>query len=167
MQRRSTRSPGPITIKLCPPTEAGRLYPKYEKQVDILVAQSKVVQSYPYGVNIDSKRGTLILDIAENHVLAGFELIAGQRSWTNKKIISKPQTRKSAAVEFSEAALSQKEFALALDVTTNDNRSRAEIWFGRTSPSTRAIALSDLCIAFVDGDRLLGFHVDLMQYRWW
>ncbi len=157
-----------IQIRLKPPTEAGRLHPRYEKEVDILVAKNKIVQGYPYGVNVDGRDGTLVLDIAESRVLAGFELVAPrQRRWKNMKSIDKPRVTRRADLEFPQETLKHQQFALPLRVITNDNRSLAQIWFGSPTDMTKAIGLSESCIAFIGGDVLLGFHVDISQFRWW
>jgi hypothetical protein len=67
-----------IKVSVPPPTEAGRLYPRYVKDARILAVESTVARPWPFGVNID---GTRICDLDEWRVLANFDVHWPRSRW--------------------------------------------------------------------------------------
>src|ERR1051325_8851621 len=76
-----------IPVIVTAATEAGRLYPRYENGVGILIFESRPPRPWPHGVNID---GTVILDFDEDRILAGVELVASMRTWKGKGATAQP-----------------------------------------------------------------------------
>lgn len=149
-----------ITVRLLPPTPQGRLWPRYNADADILVAESRFHQEWPYGIDID---GRIIFDIDEQRRLANFDLHIARRLWKVRQGVGPPTRAREHDIMFTTEALNEKSFSMDLEVTTNSERTEARILFGErpTLDALEAVKLSDQCFAYVDDGRLAGFYVSL------
>lgn len=147
-----------IHVQLLPPTERGRLYPQYHNAIKILNARSPIERKWPYGINID---GLLILDIDSDRILANFELLLPMSKWKSAKLPAIPQASRRADLQIGLDSIAHKYFDLPIVVEGYDSKAYATIAFGEGEGKPEWIALSKQCLAQVDGDRLLGFFVDL------
>ena len=71
-------SMGSIKVSVLPPTEAGRLYPRYVKVAHLLSVKSRIARPWPFGVGLN---GGMIFDLDERRVLANFELHEMRSMW--------------------------------------------------------------------------------------
>lgn len=149
-----------ITVELLPPTPQGRLWPRYDADADILVAESPFPREWPYGIDID---GRIIFDIDKQRRLANFDLHIPRRLWKVRQGVGPPTRAREHDIMFTTETLNEKSFSIDLEVTTNSERTEARILFGERPAleAVQAVKLSDQCFAYVDGGRLAGFYVSL------
>ena len=144
-----------ITVSVAPPTEQGRLYPRYAEDVGFLVVESRIERPWISGVDID---GRVVFDIDENRVLANFDLHIPKARWKRDLGDDVPAVAPPGDLIFSQDALQTKSFSLPLSVRADPGLRRVRIEFG-TEPADRAIALSGSCIALLSGAELVGFAI--------
>ena len=148
-----------IEIALREPAEKYKLYPRYDKEADILEVRSKVSRIWQFGIDID---GTIIIDIDADGVLANIELLIPQHLWKPMKSPIGPlQVSRASTLIFTEQSLRHKSFSLPLEVTTDLSRSYVHIRFGQEKQKALWVALSQSCLALVEKSYLLGFHIAL------
>lgn len=145
-------------VELSAPTQAGRLFPKYDNEADLLEVCSRVPRPWPFGVNADS---LVIFDIDSDRTLANFDLIIPKRYWPVAKPDERPQVSRKADLVFTKETLEHKNFLLSVYVKTNNDRSLLTIRFGEAEGKAQAVELSEACIALVESNRLVGFFLIL------
>lgn len=149
----------PVTLR--PPTERGRLYPRYLNSINTLVFESTVERRAPYGFTIDA---TLTLDIDAERLLAYVELMLPPKHWKKlKPFPDKPSRLRQADLVFAEEAVNRRWVDVPLEVRARPGNERVLITFGPARVGSRGVELSKACIALVDHGRLHGFYLSL---RW-
>jgi hypothetical protein len=96
-----------LLVRFVKSTEAGRLYPRYDDESGIVVAESRVVRDWPYGIDVD---GSLICDLDEHHVLANVDLHIPRPHWSRDESVRWPTARASGDLVFLEATVRTKSF---------------------------------------------------------
>lgn len=145
-----------IMVSVTPPTDRGRLYPRYDEATGILVAESRIERPWPFGVNID---GRIVFDLDDQRVLANFDLHVPRHRW--KKDIQEeefPAIARSGDLVFAAETVATKTFSLSLRVRTDSHSRQLRIEFGTDLP-TGAVALSAACIALLSAGELVGFVI--------
>lgn len=146
----------PVIVR--PPTQAGRLYPRYSNGIGIFELESSVPRPCPYGVTID---GTLILDFDENRILAGVELVAPMSAWKGRETVRRPSGG-PGDLALGEGMSADMSHDWPVVVSKDVQRDMARIGFG--SPDfNRAVALSDRASALLQDDLLTGFWFSLAR----
>ena len=151
-----------ILVELSSWTAHGSLHPRYDNDVDILVAESRVRREWTYGINIDD---AMILDIDADRILANIDLMIPRRRW---KVIPlseaphvAPHPSRKANLKFSIASIKQKSFHLPLEVKAYPGKTSVYILIRQLQPDTLWVALSEACFAAIHENKLLGFYVSL------
>jgi hypothetical protein len=144
-----------IKVAVQRPTEAGRLYPRYDRETDILVLESPKIRDWVYGVDVD---GRIVFDLDRQKVLANCDLHVGMSRWARDLEMEWPAGTRPGDIAFSEEAVAQKSFHLPLQVRSDRSARYIRIAIGETAPD-ELIALSGCCIALLAEDELVGFLV--------
>lgn len=144
-----------IEVAVKSPTNAGRLYPKYDGESGILAVGSRIERPWPFGVDID---GRMVFDLDSQKRLANFDLHIPRNRWIKDleediSIVAIP-----GDLEFSQDTISRKSFNLALRARTDQTMRRLSIEIGSAKPD-RVIALSNSCVAFIAKHELVGFKI--------
>ncbi|GEM_PF-2104830 len=147
-----------IKVTVLPPTEQGRLYPRYDIEAQILEVSSRVPRSWPFGIDID---GCIIFDIDSDFRLANFDLLIPRRLWRIDPTVAWQLPTTAGDLQISRTSIRHKSFHLPLRVRTNSDRTVVVIRFSISPYSPVEIALSDQCTAQLTGQRLDGFVVVL------
>lgn len=147
-----------IEVTILPPTEQGRLYPRYDAEAQILEVSSRVPRSWPFGIDID---GCVIFDIDSDYRLANFDLLIPRQRWRIDPTIAWQRPTMAGDLQMSRASIRHKSFHLPLRVLTNPDQTVVSIRFSDTTYSPIEIALSDQCAAQITGRYLDGFIVAL------
>lgn len=145
-----------IVVSVGPQTTSSKLYPRYDKEAEVLAISSTVQNSWPFGVDID---GTIIFDIGADNVLANIDLLVPKKMWKEKWGIDLPRPSRSGGLMFSQETITQKSFHLPIDITTNKSKSIVSIVFGEKPPDQTVVSLSEKCFALLNGKLLNGFLV--------
>lgn len=145
-----------IRVSVLPPTEAGRLYPRYNDSAGILAVQSRVDRPWLFGVDID---GRVVFDLDEQRVLANFDLHIPKARWKRASVEDEsPLITPAGDLAFAAETIKTKSFSLPLTIRTDVHTRRVRIDFATRKPN-RAVALSGSCIALLSEDELVGFEV--------
>jgi hypothetical protein len=144
-----------IRVSVSTETRSGRLYPKYDREADILAVTSDVHRDWLYGVDID---GNIVFDVDASRVLANFDLHVGKRLWEHGQKQLWPQGVAAGSLVFARETLSQKSFNLPLRLRYDGGAGVLRIEFG-THQADRMVGLSKDCIALLYSDQLVGFLV--------
>jgi hypothetical protein len=147
-----------IEVTVLPPTEQGRLYPRYDVEAQILEVSSRVPRSWPFGIDVD---GCVIFDIDSDFRLANFDLLIPKQRWRIDPTIAWQLPTTAGDLQISRTSIRHKSFHLPLRVLTNPDRTVVAIRFSDTTYSPVEIALSDQCTAQLTGRYLDGFVVAL------
>ena len=67
-----------ICVSVGPSTESARLFPRYDRESDILEVTSGVPRDWAFGVDID---GNIVFDVDSSRVLSNFDLLIPERLW--------------------------------------------------------------------------------------
>jgi len=151
-----------IKVYVLPPTEAGRLYPYYDKEVDVLVVCSHFARPWPFGFDIDTD---VIFDLDEWRVLANIDMRIPRREWKTEGFgADAPMIAPPGDLAFTPETVEARSFSLPLAVRTDVQTGRVSIRFSTLRPD-RVVSLSPVCIAFLRQDELLGFDVRDVEER--
>lgn len=150
-----------ITVSIAPPTDLGRLYPRYDDSAGILAVESRLERPWPFGVDID---GRVVFDIDQHRVLANVDLHVPKARWKRDLGDDVPIVAPPGDLIFSQEAITTKSFSLPLRVRTDPSFRRVRVDFG-AEPPDRAIALSGSCIALLSAGELIGFAIALSSGR--
>jgi hypothetical protein len=147
-----------LTVRLAAPTVAGRLWPRYDPEVSILAAESRVVRPWPVGVNVDN---LVILDLDDSGVVANVDVMVDRSHWMVDDSAIWPSVGPSPA-DLSVDLLSIGEGFLEQPVVvlTNAATTTIRVQIGER-PGELAASLSDDCLALFDGGTLSGFLLRL------
>lgn len=147
-----------MAIRVMPrqPTVRGRLYPRYDRDAGILIAESRVPREWPYGVNVD---GNLIMDIDADRILANFDLHIPAHRWKVSTLPTMRHREGDADLEFLPETIETQSYDLGMSVTTNHTRSLVFIAFGPSLETCNCFGLSERCMFFTRDDELMGFLV--------
>mgnify|MGYP006877430764 CR=1 FL=1 len=115
----------------------------------------------PYGLNI----GSIVTDLCEERGLCSFELMSHRGNWQVAPLRDWPTSARAASLEFSHEAVDHNFYDVDVSVTTNPERTRVFVQFDQPEGAAQWFALSEHCLAWVDGDRLLGFFIELDPER--
>jgi hypothetical protein len=140
----------PVTVG--PPTDAGRLFPRYKNSIGILTLESGSHGVCPHGVNIDN---SIILDFDEDRVLVGVELIAPMSAWKGKARVA-PPFGKTGDIRLGGGLSTRVHYDWPVMVSKDVQRDMALITFG-DSEFNRAVALSAKVSALLHDEHLIGF----------
>lgn len=144
-----------IVVSVLPPTNLGRLYPRYDEGAGILIVESRIQRPWPFGVDID---GGIVFDLDGQRLLANFDLHIPKSRWKVDLEDEIPRIATPGNLVFTHAATAIKSFSLPLRVRTNSFRRRVRIEIGESHPD-REIALSSSCTALLSAGELVGFTV--------
>jgi hypothetical protein len=144
-----------IRVLLRPPTDRGRLYPRYVAEAHTLAVESRVARQWPYGINVDAM---LICDLDEDRVLANLDLHYDRRLWPRDARVRWPELAPASDLVFEEATARQKNFGSRVDVTTDSTRRIVDIRVDSHEVNGMA-ALSDDCVVLLHDSNLAGFVV--------
>lgn len=145
-----------LLVDIRPATPAGRLFPHYDDESNVLSVESSVERAWTYGLDID---GRIIFDLDANRVLASFELLIPRSRW-KRELSSEPWPEVSRAgdLQFRQETVAAKSFSSPLLVQANRELDDVLIKIG-SQESDRRIMLSDFCVAYVVRDELVGFRI--------
>lgn len=144
-----------IMVSVSPPTNRGRLYPRYDEATGILVAESRVERPWPFGVDID---GRIVFDLDDQRVLANFDLHVPKNRWKKDLEEEVPAIAPPGDLVFASEATAIRSFSLPLRVRADPLSRRLRIEFGTGQPD-RAVALSASCTALLSAGELVGFAI--------
>lgn len=149
-----------LIVEIDQPTELGRLYPRYDQESGILVAENPIRRDWPYGVDID---GTVVFDLDKDRRLANVDMMLRREIWeVSDDIVSKkPSVLKAGDIVFSPEAIHHKSFSLPIKVLTNKRKTKVLVLFGPSAEGTQAIEMSRQCLVLVRATILLGFWINL------
>lgn len=142
-----------ITVTVRAPTPGGRLYPRYDLEVNYLIMESKVARPWVEGFDIDA---LIVLDLDKDLVLANADLHIPKRAWQRGLRQTFDWSVPAHDLAFTRATLDQPDIDIPVRCTADTDRQIVHIEIGSASHD-RAIALSDRCLALLKGDELVGF----------
>jgi hypothetical protein len=145
-----------IVVSVKPPSDAGRLYPRYDEESGILALESRVKRAWPFGIDVD---GALVFDLDDQRILANFDLHVPMNRWKRDLEENTPRIAPAADLEFAQQTVAQKSFHLPLRLSCDSKAKRLRIELGTAKPD-RAVALSASCIALLANHELVGFLID-------
>jgi hypothetical protein len=145
-----------IMVSVAPPSDRGRLYPRYVEDAGILAVESKVKRPWPFGVDLDAR---IIFDLDEQRVLANFDLHWRKSRWKRDIGVEPLPSAPPGDLVFALETISAKSFSLPMQVRINPQSRVLRIEFGMNRPD-RSVALSDSCIAFLSASELIGFAIE-------
>lgn len=148
-----------IIVSVKPPSDAGRLYPRYDEESGILALESRVERAWPFGVDID---GTLVFDLDEQRILANVDLHVPIDRWRRDLEGDTPQIAPAGDLEFAQQTVTHKSFHLPMRLRGDKDARRLRIDLGAAKPD-RAVALSASCIALLAHQELAGFLIDRIR----
>jgi hypothetical protein len=141
-----------LSVGCAPPTDAGRLYPRYDSESRILVMESRLKRPWKFGINID---GMLICDLDEDRMLANVDLHYDRERWVRREDIAWPASAIEADIVFESEVTETQSLAIPVDVVSDETATVVRIRFGERQPDT-AVALSEACVAEIETDELVG-----------
>ena len=144
-----------IRVYIGPPTKAGRLYPRYDKESGILAVESSVAREWRYGLDID---GRLVFDLDNDRLLANFDLHIPKERWVRDLALSWPATVPLGNLIFTSETIAQQSVHSSLRVRSDPNLQQVQIDIGSNEADAK-IALSERCIALLARNELAGFLV--------
>lgn len=150
-----TRAVRGIAVSVAPPTDRGRLYPRYDESAGILAIESRFERPWPFGVDID---GRVIFDIDEDGLLANVDLHVPKARWKKDLKDDVAIVAPAGDLIFSRETIAKKSFSFPLGMRADPGLRRLRIEFG-TERLDRAIALSGSCIALLSAGELIGFAI--------
>ena len=148
-----------IEVDIRRSTEAGRLYPYYDSESEILVLESRFEREWTYGVDVD---GSIVFDLDSDRILANCDLNIPMRLWARDLELVWPKDIRSGDIAFSKDTIAKKSFNVPLAVQLGHSGRYARISIGEAPPN-KLIALSELCVAQLARDELVGFLIKLDQ----
>lgn len=117
------------------------------------------MRSMPIGMDASTTDGTLVFDLDDQRVLANFDFHVPRDRWLRSLNEDQPSMiAPPGDLEFSLTTVQHKSFHLPIQARTDASGRRLRIDIGSEMPS-RAVALSDRCIALLAGDKLAGFLI--------
>jgi hypothetical protein len=144
-----------IIVSVTPPTDRGRLYPRYVEGAGILAVESRVERPWSFGVDID---GRIVFDLDDERVLANFDVHVPKSRWKSDLNEEVPAVAPPGDLAFSAETIAIRSFTLPLRVRTDRLSRRLRIEFGR-GQADRAVTLSASCIALLSASELVGFAI--------
>jgi hypothetical protein len=145
-----------IRVTLSPPTQRGRLFPRYVVDSNVLAVGSRIQGVWPFGVNVDN---AVVFDLDEERTLANFDVHWSRSRWPRKELDPRPAPTAVADLRFSESTCRQKFFDLPVSLEANKSRSRVVIRLGPVQVPEDVVELSRTCLALLRKDTLLGFDI--------
>jgi len=144
-----------IRVLIGPSKDEDKLYPRYDRESDILTITSVVTSKWEYGIDIN---GNMVFDIDSNLVLRNVDLHIGKKMWDTGISQLWPQNATAGCLIFSYEVIEKKSFNIPINVRYDNIQDVLRVDFGIEQKS-RAILLSEDCIALLSGDLLVGFLV--------
>lgn len=157
-----------VEAALTPPTELGRLFPTYYRDVDLIFLKGRVERPMAHTINLVSH---VFLGTDEDGVLGRVGILASRgywtvdatlRSWTD--VYPHALTPRSGNVTLAPSAIAHGSYGedeLSLRVITDPERRSALITFDRPGEQVQPVALSARVFAFLSDSRLIGFFTPL------
>ena len=149
-----------LVVQLRTQSGSGRVRPQYDKEADILSITSSAPRAWLSGVDVS---GTLIIDVDRDGVLANVDVVVPKRLWKVADLVLPDLVVQRADVAFAKETLARKSFALRVAVSINRQQSLVLVRIGNSAHVSRAVQLSERCIALLDRDVLSGFALGLTQ----
>ena len=144
-----------IRASVIAPSDAGRLYPRYDANAGVLALESGVRREWPFGVDVD---GNIVFDLDQDRVLASFDLHIGRQYWGNDLSMAWPIPSEAGSLVFDEETVLAGSFCLPIEVNADRTKTRLQICIGTKHPD-KLVSLSPKCVAMMAQDELVGFHV--------
>lgn len=142
-----------VCVSIGPPTEGGRLCPRYDAESGILAVTSESARDWLYGVDID---GNVIFDLDSERKLANFDIHVRRRLWERGAVRHWPAKTASGTIVFSEETIQQKSLNMTLRFIYDEEQDMLHVVLGAKQPQ-RELELSMNCIALLSGSELVGF----------
>jgi uncharacterized protein YuzE len=142
-----------VSVSIAPPTEGGRLHPRYDAESDILTVTSETPRDWPHGVDID---GNVVFDLDAKRNLANFDIHVGRRLWERGPVRRWPDKAAVGTIVFSKETIEQKSLNMPLRLVYDDEQGILNVVLGARQPD-RELELSKECVALLSGNELVGF----------
>lgn len=142
-----------VGVSIGPPTEGGRLHPRYDVESDILEVTAETPRDWPYGVDID---GNIVFDLDARRHLANFDIHIGRRLWKRGSVRRWPEKAAVGTIVFSKETIEQKSLNMRLRLVYDEEQGVLQVMLGDRQPD-RELELSKECIALLSRDELVGF----------
>lgn len=149
-----------IHVVLRPRVIGSGLWPRYDGDAGIIEVASDVPREWPYGVNVGA---SVVFDLDAARVLANFDVLLPKKRWRQRPDPGKPHAAREVELVFSSETLHSKSLSLPVVVSSDGARRHAVVAFHEHATEAMAAALSERCFAYVDGESLLGFYLDLAE----
>lgn len=144
-----------VKVSTGPPTEGGRLHPRYDRESDILTVTSATPRDWQFGVNIG---GNIVFDLDAKRQLANFDIHVASRLWKRGAVRRWPEQAAAGTIVFSKETIERKSLNMPLRLLYDEHRGVLNIMFG-TQQADRELELSNDCIALLSANELVGFLV--------
>jgi hypothetical protein len=148
-----------INVQLIDPVEGGHLYPRYVEDAHLLAVEATAPPvPWPLGITVG---GSVVFDLDEERILVNFDVHWHRDNWIGLSAWVRPKAACRARLRFTEETLRRGDFHGAVVVTTNPDRTEVRVQLDRPAGAGEWVELSDRCLAWLEGDRLLGFYLKL------
>lgn len=139
---------------IAPPSEEGRLRPRYMNSIGIFVLESTAPRPSPFGIAVDAM---LMLDFDPARVLAGVELVLPMSGWKGKADLARPRGE-PGDVLLADPAFGDRDWRVTVSKDAQAGAARIDLAPGGFD---RAVRLSEASFALLLGDALTGFWFSL------
>lgn len=146
-----------INVTIGPPSPAGALEPRYDRESQILAAESPVAAEWPFGVDID---GRLVFDLAGDRTLMNLDLHIAASRWVKDSEVQWPSSGRPGVLVFDAGSVAEKSFHLPLEVKVDPGSQVVLIEIGDMT-GAQPVRLSNDCVALVTEGALAGFVLRL------
>ena len=144
-----------IEVSVESPGTNSRLLPRYDPETDFLVVTAESYGEWTYGVDID---GRIVFDLESSGKLVNFDCHIGKRRWKKGAVRQWPMQAATGSLIFSKKTIEHQSFSMDLDLTCDFSREILDIRINNETED-KAISLSRNCVAFVNGEQLVGFLI--------
>lgn len=148
----AARTMNGLAVVIASPTNKGRLHTRYDREAEVLIAESRVERPWPFGIDID---GSIIFDLDEERRLACVDVHTPKRYWIDGAGPTFAKRPPAGDLVFTEEAVLLKSFSQRIRITRDRTRQLVHVEFDSNQQDPRLAALSDSCIGHVSGGMLV------------
>jgi hypothetical protein len=140
-----------------PATEKGRLYPRYESEIDILMLESRIFRRWDLGLNVWN---SIILDLDLTGIPVSIEILFPKAILVGDIDHDMPILAPPGDLMFTPEAIAQSSFDIPVRARANRAFTTVALEIG-DAKADRLVGLSNTCVAMIADGHLVGFAIKL------
>lgn len=142
-----------LSVLIAPPTDAGRLFPHYDRESGVLTVESRVKRPWPIGVDID---GSVVFDLDADRRLTNIDILIPADRWTEGVGPLFAHFPPAGDLLFTQETVLVKSFSRRIRVSKDTAQNLVHVQI-ESHPTTQLVALSNACVAHVSESTLVAF----------